>query len=84
MSRGKSDGKFQPKRIRPSIRKDAINPRDYLKYDFRTSCEDCSHFNSHQSTCTLGYNTAPHRKAQQQHDYELCGAIAQCRFIEVD
>jgi len=84
MSSGKSDGKFQPKRIRPSIRKDAINPRDYLKYDFRTSCEDCSHFYTLKSLCTLGYNTAPHRKAQQQKDYELSGMIAQCRFIEID
>lgn len=84
MSSGRSHGKFQPKRTRPSIRKDAVNPADYLKYDFRSACEDCSHFNSLQGTCTLGYNTAPHRKAQQQHDYELTGTIAQCRFLEID
>jgi hypothetical protein len=84
MSSGISHGKFQPKRIRPSIKKDGINPRDYLKYDFRTSCEDCSHFYSQRGLCTLGYNTVPHRKAQQQKDYELSGMIAQCRFIEID
>lgn len=84
MSSGKSGAKFHPKRIRPSIKKDAINPRDYLHYDFRTSCEDCSHFDSKNESCTLGYNTTPHRKAQQQHDYNLTGMIAQCRFIEID
>ena len=84
MSTKISHGKFQPKRIRSSIKKDVVNPRDYLKYDFRTSCEDCSHFDSLTPSCTLGYNTLPHRKTQQAHDYELCGAIAQCRFLEID
>lgn len=84
MSSAKSNGKFQPKRIRPSIKKDAVAPGDYLKYDFRASCEDCSHFNSQAAICTLGYNTAPHRKTQQQHDYETTGMIAQCRFLEID
>lgn len=84
MSRDASHGKNQTKRIRPSIKKDPVNPTDYLKYDFRTSCEDCSHFNSISGQCTLGYNTAPHRKAQQEKDYRLSGVIAQCRFLEID
>lgn len=84
MSSSRSPGKNQLKRIRSSIKKDAVNPTDYLKYDFRTSCEDCSHFDSKTSSCTLGYNTAPHRKAQQIKDYELSGVIAQCRFLEID
>jgi hypothetical protein len=84
MSGGKPNPKFQPKRIHPSIRKDGINPSDYLKYDFRTACEDCSHFNSLSVTCTLGYKTGPHLRAQQQADYNMSGKIAQCRFIEID
>lgn len=84
MSGNESHGKNQSKRIRPSIKKDAVAPGDYLKYDFRSACEDCSHFDSIEETCTLGYKTAPHRRAQQQHDYELSGMIAQCRFLEID
>lgn len=84
MSRDESNRKFQPKRIRPSIKKDGVAPGDYLKYDFRSACEDCSHFDSLNISCTLGYNTAPHLRARQQHDYELSGMIAQCRFLEID
>jgi hypothetical protein len=84
MPSGKPNGKFQPKRIHPSIKKDGVNPSDFLKYDFRSACEDCSHFDSLKILCTLGYNTAPHLKTQQLHDYETSGKIAQCRFLEID
>lgn len=84
MSVGTSNGKFQPKRIHPSIKKDGINPSDYMRYDFRSACEDCSHFNSLSITCTLGYKTGPHLRAQQQKDYANGGKIAQCRFLEID
>lgn len=84
MSRSQSGSKFQPKRIHPSIKKDGVNPSDYMKYDFRTACEECSHFASESTLCTLGYKTAPHRKAQQQRDYEISGMMAQCRFHEID
>ncbi|HEY8272620.1 MAG TPA: hypothetical protein VIG33_17130 [Pseudobdellovibrionaceae bacterium] len=80
----KPSKKIPTKRIHPSIKKDGVNPSDFLKYDFRTSCEDCSHFDSLKNLCTLGYNPAPHLKAQQLRDYEASGKIAQCRFLEVD
>jgi hypothetical protein len=79
-----SSGAFHQKRIRASIKKDAMNASDHLKYDFRFACEDCSHFASEQQRCTLGYNSVPHRKAQQQHDFELSGRMALCRFHEID
>ncbi len=84
MSYEKPNGKFQLKRIRASIKKDRVSPSDFLRYDFRSSCEDCSHFNSLKILCTLGYNTSPHLKAQQLYDYEVSGKIAQCRFLEID
>ena len=73
-----------PKRLYPSIKKDSIHPSDYLRFDFRSSCDDCTHFNLKSETCTLGYNAANHRKAQQIHDYELSGRLALCRFHEID
>jgi len=73
-----------PKRMRPRIRFDAINPSDYLNFDFRFSCEDCSHFNSGAEECTLGYNSFWHRKAFQAQSYELSGKMALCRFLEID
>lgn len=72
-----------PKRIPPSIRFDVINPKDYLKYDMRMACEDCVHFNSETSQCTLGYPTQWHRKEFQKSSYELSGKMALCRFIEI-
>lgn len=80
----KSSTKNQTRRIHPSIKKDPMTAYDYLHYDFRFACEDCSHFAIESGTCSIGYNTAPHRKAQQQHDFELGGRMALCRFHEID
>jgi hypothetical protein len=79
-----SSGKFVQKRIYASIKKDVVNPHDYLNYDIRSACEDCSHFIAEKVQCTLGYNVAPHLKAQQHKDMELSGRMAQCRFHEID
>ncbi len=76
--------RFTPKRLRTSIRFDGINPTDYLKYDHRFSCEDCTHFNRETEKCTLGYETKWHRKEFQNKSYELSGKMALCRFIEID
>ncbi len=76
--------KRTPKRIRTSIRLDAVHPTDYLKYDFRFSCEDCTHFNRTEETCTLGYESKWHRKDYQKSTFELNGKMALCRFLEID
>ena len=76
--------KGQEKRILPSIKKDYIHPRDYLKYDFRYSCDECSHFDLEKEKCSLGYNAANHRKSTQAHSYEVGGHMALCRFHEID
>ena len=65
----KSKEKSQP-RLHASIRKESIHPVDYLKYDTRFSCEDCSHFDSEKVVCTIGYNPIYHLKATQIHQYE--------------
>lgn len=80
----KSPKKFQPKRLHPSIKKEVMNPGDYLNYDFRFACEECSHFDVAGERCTLGYQSSHHRKAQQTHDFELSGRMALCRFHEID
>lgn len=79
----KSKEKSQP-RLHASIRKESLHPADYLKYDTRFSCEDCSHFDSEKVVCTIGYNPIHHLKATQIHQYELSGNMAFCRFIEID
>ncbi|WP_255490193.1 hypothetical protein [Bdellovibrio sp. KM01] len=53
-----------------------------MKYDTRFSCEDCTHFDG-EKTCTIGYDTRHHLKAVQNHQYELAGNMAFCRFIEI-
>jgi len=75
---------FTAKKLRGSIKRDKINPADYLKYDFRFSCEDCSHFCSQAQSCTIGYESKWHRKEFQTYEYELAGHMALCRFQEID
>jgi hypothetical protein len=73
-----------PKRLSTSIRFDPTNPVDYLKYDVRFACEDCTHFDFANEKCTLGYNSKWHRKEFQKKSYELSGKMALCRFLEID
>ena len=73
-----------PKRLNTSIKFDAIHPADYMKYDLRLSCEECTHFNYESESCTLGYVTNWHRKEFQKQSYELTGKVALCRFQEID
>ena len=80
----KKGPRLTPKRLGSSIRKDGINPAAYNRYHLPWACEDCSHFDRDQERCTLGYITAPHRRAQQAYDYALSGKVALCRFQEID
>lgn len=80
----KNKVKRTPKLLKGSIRHDVINPADYVKYQFPTSCEDCSHFKTEDQTCTIGYNTRWHLKAYQAQTYSLNGRVALCRFMEID
>lgn len=73
-----------PKRVSQSIKKDNVKASDYLNYEHRWSCEDCTHFKSSDESCTLGYVTSHHLQRQQDHDFELGGKIAFCRFHEID
>ena len=73
-----------PKRIGASIKKDAIKASDYLRYNLPNSCEECSHFNAANETCTLSLPTEPHLERSQKKSYLLSGKIAICRFQEID
>ncbi len=73
-----------PKRIGSSIKKDAIHPADFNRYNLPFACEDCVHFASERESCTLGLITEPHLKRNQIHSYELSGKMALCRFQEID
>jgi hypothetical protein len=73
-----------PKRLRPSIKLDVVNPVDFLKYKMPFACEDCSHFDEPNAKCTLEYNSAPHRRERQIRTYLLNGRMAFCRFMEID
>lgn len=79
----KSKEKSKP-RLHASIKKDRVNPAEYLKYETRFSCEDCSHFNSEKTNCTIGYDTKHHLKEEQKRQFYLAGNMAFCRFLEID
>ena len=73
-----------PVRLRPSIKMDPVDPRDYLGYVMLSACEDCVHFDGVSGQCTLGYQVEPHLRAEQERTYRLGGRIAFCRFHEMD
>lgn len=78
-------GTRTPPRIKPSIKKDPILAKDYLKYKLPWACEDCVYFTGEQSgRCILGYLTEPHRREEQRKSFELSGRMALCRFLEME
>lgn len=77
-------GKKSQPRLHASIKKDTVHPRDFMKFDTRFSCEDCSHFDETRAVCTIGYNPSHHRKEEQTRQYLLAGNMAFCRFLEID
>lgn len=79
-----SQSKKTPKRLTPSMKKEAILASDYLRYNLPFSCDECSHFKSSDETCTLGLPTEPHLKRNQEKSYFLSGKMALCRFQEID
>ena len=76
--------KKSPKRIRPSIKKDGVNPVAYLRYKQPHACEDCSHFKASSEACTLGMPTEQHLRRNQELSYRLSGKMALCRLQEID
>jgi len=72
------------RKIRPSMKKDPIKAADFLKYKIPFACEDCSHFSSQDTRCTLGFNCQNHLRAKMLADYNLSGKMPQCRFLEID
>lgn len=83
ISNTKGKAKSAP-RLTTSIKKEKVQPSDYLKYDTRFSCEDCSHFDGEKTVCTLGYNPIHHLKSTQTEQFFLAGTMAFCRFLEID
>lgn len=73
-----------PKRLTRSIKKDPVHPADFRKYKLPYACEDCTHFDAPTESCTIGYVTGPHRRAEQLREYHLSGRMALCRFQEID
>ncbi|MGE3683746.1 MAG: hypothetical protein AB7G93_18635 [Bdellovibrionales bacterium] len=67
-----------------SVILDPIHPRDYRELTIIYACEQCSHFDPHSQSCTIGYDATLHLKAHQDRTYELYGRVAFCRFSEID
>lgn len=80
----KQQPKNNDKRIRPSMKKDVIRASDFNHYKIPYFCEACSHFKSENQSCTLGFQTFSHLKANADQSYFISGKIAQCRFLEID
>jgi hypothetical protein len=78
------DGRnFLPKPIYRTIKLDTVRAADLRNMDCRFFCEDCSHFDSGRTKCTLGYR-AQHTRIEQMALYNLTGKIAFCRALEID
>ena len=77
------DRRYLPKPSPRSIALDKVHPRDFNHLDLRFFCDDCSHYSTRESICTLGYR-AQHTRAEQSKVYELTGKMALCRALEID
>lgn len=75
--------RFMKKRPRRSIKLDKVNPSDFMNYNMTFACEHCSHYDASNRVCTMGYNPQ-HTLERQLHLYNLTGAMAFCRFLEID
>ncbi len=73
-----------PKRLTPSIKKDAVHPKDYNRFKLPWACEDCVYFDHQNEQCTLGYHSRHHRQAEQEKSYIMSGKMALCRFQEIE
>lgn len=76
--------KKTPRRLRKSLILDGIRPQDLRDLKMTFCCEQCSHFNSSDQSCSIGYLTEPHLRENQLKTYELTGKMAFCRFLEID
>jgi hypothetical protein len=72
--------KRKPKK---SLRLDRVHPADFRKYDLAFFCEDCSHFDSSNRRCSMGF-PAQYQREPSVKIYELTGALPICRTIEID
>jgi hypothetical protein len=73
-----------PKKIKKSIKLDRVNPTDFMTKNITYCCEQCSHFNPENETCTIGYWSKQHKKSTQMQRYLSTGHMAFCRFSEID
>ena len=69
---------------RKSLILDPIHPRDFRELSVIFACEQCSHFESEQKSCSIGYGAAKHMLEAQLRSYEVTGKVAFCRFSEID
>lgn len=74
---------YQNKRVRRGLRVDRIRPEDLKKYNPAFFCDDCGHYDKKRHACTMGYSPV-HTKSEQKALYDLTGAMAFCRFCEID
>lgn len=74
---------YHPKKQRKGIKLDRIHPSDLVKYNPQFFCDNCSHYNSSEQKCTIGYR-AQHTRAEQMARYHVSGTMALCRFLEID
>lgn len=76
--------RFTAKRVRRGIKLDRVNPKDFLNLNMVYCCEECSHFNPQETTCSLGFPTADHLREQQMKTFLTNSHMAFCRFMEID
>ena len=83
MSEKETQKPEQERRLRRSMRLDRVNPVDLRVRGQIFACEQCSHYSSTTTKCTMGFD-AQFRFEKQMKLYELTGHMAFCRFQEID
>jgi hypothetical protein len=66
-----------------SIKSDRVKPADLAHYDVRFFCDDCTHYDTANASCMMGY-VARHTRERQAVIYERTGRMEFCRLLEID
>mgnify|MGYP001596154374 CR=1 FL=1 len=75
--------KFRKKSPRFSIRLDRVHPGDFNRMNLIYACEHCSHYDAVKKFCSMGFQPQ-FTEAHQRELYDRTGAMAFCRFLEID
>ena len=82
--KGAAQAAKKTKARRLEVKSDPVSPRDFNQLNIIFACEQCSHFDGENISCTIGYNAKNHLKETNLKSFHQTGRMAFCRYQEID